>query len=161
MDLHEKLFYIRKEISQKKHPMEFDPLLKARNCYAYALGSEFRDSLTNGDDWIFNLGTMGGIIGFPRTLEEAKVAFLKDMAAIGINCRQSYCDEKLKKEEWRVMLFYDTYFRDDFHIIRQDIDECWSHKKGIVGEIARIDGYPEEASKYDLVGCFALKVIRE
>ena len=162
MEMQQKIEIIRNQILNSDYPRAYEPDSNARNCYAYALGCDFPD-YDRKNNFVFNLGVLSGK-DFDKdinTVIQAQRAFEADMRVLGIKCRKSYCDEKLKKNEWKVILFFRiSPWYKDFHFIRQDKDGRWSQKKGLFGSISRIDSYPEEASSYELVGCFALKVIR-
>ena len=43
MDKDEKILKIRESITQNKYPLEYDSFFNSGNCYAYAIGSKFRD----------------------------------------------------------------------------------------------------------------------
>lgn len=160
MDREEKILKIRKSILQNKYPLKYNPFFDSGNCYAYAIGSNFKD-VDFMNDFIYNLGNISQIIYPPRTLLEAEKAFILDMQVLGINCRKSSFQETLLANEWKVILFYDDWFEDsyDFHFIRQDKDGSWSYKEGMNGRTWSFNGNPENASELDVVGYYILKVI--
>lgn len=160
MDKDEKILKIRESITQNKYPLEYDSFFNSGNCYAYAIGSKFRD-LDFRKDYIYNLGNISHIIYPPKTLSEAEKAFKLDMDVLGISCRKSSYQEILLPNEWKVILFYDDCFEDsyDFHFIRQDKDGSWSYKEGMNGRVWAFDGNPENACELDFVGYYILKIV--
>lgn len=158
MDRKEKRARIRESIVRNKYPLKYDPFFDSGNCYAYAIGSKFKDP--DGYDYIYNLGNISHIIYPPTTMLEAERAFKYDMAFLKISCRDSSFQEALSPDEWKVILFYDDYFKDsyDFHFIRQDKDGTWSYKDGVYGKTYSFNGNPEKACELAFVGYYILKV---
>ena len=166
MELSEKISRIRAGLLNNTYPMAYNDDSLAKNCYAYAIGSEYRED-TNDDYYVFNLGTMSQK-GFPKTIKSAKYIFMADMEALGIECKESYYNDPIQSDEWKVMLLYrDPEKGPDFHVVRQDIDGAWSQKRGctLFGEIQRIKAKNVdelvkkcEYEDYDLVGFFKLKL---
>lgn len=159
MKMKQKIRRIRDQLVRRHYPMPYEPSLPAENCYAYALGSTFKDNDTEAK-YVFNLGALSKMY-FPDTKEQAEEALKADMKELGISCEKSYYEEKLEKDEWKIALFfYDEPGDEDFHLMREDSDGYWSHKVGLDGPINKIYGSLEyAASNYDIVGYFKLKVI--
>ena len=80
----------------------------AGNCYAYAIGSKYEENSCRyyGGEYTYNLGVISNFPE-PETIEEAENAFIADMKALGISVRKSYLKEKVKKGEWKVVLWFD------------------------------------------------------
>ena len=165
MELAEKISCIREGLLMNTYPMRYNPHSLAENCYAYAIGSEYRE---NSDDnlYVFNLGTMSQK-GFPKTIMSARSIFMADMEALGIECKDSSYDEPVQSGEWKVKLLYRdpeaTWLKSPgFHVVRQDIDGRWSQKRGCTlwGEIERIKGEKWGYEDHELVGFFKLKLIK-
>ena len=154
MTREEKIEIIRKTIEEKTYlnTRYFD------NCYAYAIKSTFHD---NDDyDYIYNLGNMSHVYYPPQNLEEAKEALILDMEKLGIECIECSLNDDVNENEWKVALFYDDYFNDsyDFHLLRQNEDGSWSHKRAIHGKIDDYGNIDPRILDFDLdfVGFFKL-----
>ena len=95
MTREEKINEIRKCILNNKYPFAMPINFYNGNCYAYALGSSFKD--TNSFDYIYNLGNISHIYYPPKSLEEGKKAFELDMETLGIDYRLSSYEEKIER----------------------------------------------------------------
>jgi len=77
MTREEKILKIQQCLMNNHYPMKRPNNFYTGNCYAYAIGSTFRDD--DSEDYIYNLGSISHVIYPPKTLEEAKKAFQLDM----------------------------------------------------------------------------------
>lgn len=162
MDRKEKIAKIREGLLKNQYPLEFKNYAYSQeNCYAYALGSDFKED-PNDSDYIFNIGAISGKEQYPRTYAEAEEAFMDDMKVLGIECRKCDMYEEVKNGEWKVLLFFDLLYANlyDFHFIREDRDGLWSHKQGIQGGVWRFGGDPEMKTDLTFVGSYILKLLK-
>ena len=162
MERKEKIARIRESMLKNQYPMEFNQYRCHReNCYAYILGSDFEDDMSDGD-YIYNLGCMSQVNYPPKTIPEAEEAFYSDMEVLGVDCRRCELDAKVAPGEWKVVLFYEGFFSDsyDFHFVKEDKGGGWSHKQGVHGGVWRFGRDPRSMTDLDFVDCYILKMIK-
>ena len=171
----EKIQKINKEIENNKYPPSFIYSKENKtffglygdkphsNCFSYTLdvADAIWDNSINGTDVcsFTCLGRKGHVFNYLKISRKKVIRLLyESFDFFGIKLRSSNFDEKLKEGETKFILGLKEY---DFHFIRQDEDENWSHIRAL-GELPeRIDlakinimEYIEEIG-YSFFGVFA------
>lgn len=163
MKKEEKIAIIRNSLRNNKYPLNYDFSVASKkgNCYSYAIGSSYEEEnfLFSGEEYIYNLGCISNSPP-ATTIEEAEKNFIADMKVLKVLVRKSSLTEPIKKDEWKVVLFYEDAFIDsyDFHFARQDEDGNWSHKEFINGPIRILGSNPENCTNLALVSYYVLKI---
>ena len=152
---------IREELKNVSYPQSFYPKSCDNiNCMAYAIGAKVPDMQQN---FYFP----GGISGNADTLRPTEMVenFIKDMEVLGIQAKvitREQAKEPNQDGIQTVALFY-SYERNDFHCIRRDKRNGWSHKLGYENEPKKLAYNCERIFErddcwivYDLVAFFNL-----
>lgn len=117
--------------------------MKETNCYAYALGLDIKES--NICERAYQPGTISETVNL-RQYESFSYEMLisgieNDLDFLGINYREVEPEEKVELNEWKIALMIKKYCDglDNFHFIRQDMNDAWSNKVGYQYRISKKD----------------------
>lgn len=141
---------ILKKILKTKHYPPYSPLFESDlekvsgkyNCYAHIWGFDKSEIEQFPDYEVFDIpGFSGFEFEYPENEEELVRRVFQDMKLLGVDIKVSSINEPLKKDEWKIAIYYSNY---DFHFMRQDRDGTWSHKLGYSPHIFYENTPPEK-----------------
>ena len=120
------------------------------NCYSYALDIFNPEGISNAILQLgLNVGYLSRNLVFKGTPEKYLYGLAKDFEELNIDSYETGVDLPNNHGGYKIA-FYLSF--NDFHFLRQNSDDSWSHKVGYLNRIDKFDTLPKTVNgNYELI----------
>ena len=101
------------------------------NCYAYALGLDVPESDICKNAY-YIVGTLGGFVSDTYTFVLPNIMSRLELDLKYLELEYEFVNpySNIKENEWLIAVFSNIYNDSDFHFLRKDFENYWTHKPG-------------------------------
>lgn len=124
-------------------------IYKNGNCYSYALDLFNPKGISNEKlELGLHIGYLSNNISAYPDLNKYLYGLQKDLEILEIDSYGSCYDKENVHNGYKIAFFFS---KNDFHFVRQNADNSWSHKIGFLNKIENFESLPLTLNNYEYV----------